>query len=59
MMHDKFNMLVREMAEKYHMPELHARCYLVNYYTLRMCDRCRDINDCAFIHALEKEEKET
>lgn len=55
MTHEEFNEKVRAMMEEYHISELLARCYLVNYYTLHRCDRCKMTNDCAFIHALERE----
>lgn len=55
---DEFNALTHKMMEEYKLPELHARCYIVNYYTLHMCDRCKSTNDCAFIHALEREREE-
>jgi hypothetical protein len=58
MTHDKFNALVRETAEAYHIPELHARCYIVNWYTTNMCNRCRNIDECTFVYSLEKEKEE-
>ena len=58
MTHEEFNNKVRAMAKEYHISETMARCYLVNYYTLHRCDRCKKINDCAFTHALVREKEE-
>ena len=58
MTHDKFNALIRETAEKYHIPELHARCYIVNWYSVNICDRCPHHYDCVFVYAEEKENKD-
>lgn len=57
MTHEEFNEKVHSMMEEYRISEMLARCYLVNYYTLYRCDRCKKTNDCAFIHALEREEE--
>ena len=57
MTHDKFNALIREVAEEYHIPNLHARCYVVNWYTANTCDRCPHRDDCVFVYSLEKDKE--
>lgn len=54
---DEFNKLTRKMMWEYKLPELHARCYIANYYTPHICDRCKSTNDCALVHALEREKE--
>lgn len=56
--HDEFNALVRETAREFHMPELHARCYIINWRTANMCDRCKHLDDCAFVYALDLEKEQ-
>ena len=55
MTHEEQNKLVREMMEEYRIPEMHARCYITNYFSLNRCELCRHTNDCTFIHACERE----